>query len=416
MRLWGGPMPSVSRIISARAANPAQSQMAGPNPAFVQTEGGITWLSQGGVTGMPMVTDDTALTISAVYRATVLVASTIASFPRRVIDETTGESVREPREQFLWRRPNPEVSAMEFWETVIGHEFLNGNAFVYVEKDGLGLPVALWPIVPGRVRIHRDKLSGRKLYTLDGDTSLPFADMTNGGEICHIASFGRDGLRGLSLVRLMASALSLAVAAEDFASRTFANGTHLAGVLETDQDLNPDVAEALMARWERYNTGLRNAHKTAVMSNGLKWKQLSIDPGDAQMIETRKFQVLDVSRFTGIPAYMLDPEKTSSWGTGVAEQNQGFVTYTLTPHKVRFDQTVTDELVFTSDRRFEFDVSGLLRGKMKDQVDAAGALVRAGFDPAESLRAVGLPPIRHTGRLPVTVQGDDDPAREPAEE
>lgn len=404
-------MPSIARILGARAGNPVP---AGPssNPAFVQTAGGITWLSQAGVAGMPVVTDDSAMTISAVYRATVLVASTIASFPRHVIDEETGEIVREPRERFLWGRPNPEVSAMEFWETVIGHEFMNGNAFMYVEKDGLGLPVALWPITPNRVRIHRHKRTGRKFYTLDGDTSLPFGDMTNGGEICHVASFGRDGMRGLSLVKLMASALSLAVAAEEFASRTFASGTHLAGVLETDQDLDQDVAEALMARWEKYNTGLRNAQKTAVMTNGLKWKQLSIDPGDAQMIETRKFQVLDVSRFTGIPAYMLDPEKTSSWGTGVAEQNQGFVTYTLTPHKVRFDQTVTDELVFTSGRRFEFDVSGLLRGKMKDQVEAAGALVRAGYDPAESLKAVGLPPIKHTGRLPVTVQGEDGAAQE----
>ncbi len=399
-------MPSVRRIMDSRA-NPGQSDGPTSNPSMVQTEGGITWLSSGGVAGMPVVTDDSVLTISAVYRATVLVAATIASFPRLVIDTPSDEPVYDPRERFLWARPNPEVSAMEFWETVIGHEFLNGNAFIYVERDGLLLPRALWPIMPHRVNIYRDKASRRKVYCLDGDKSLPFADMSDGGEICHIKGFGRDGLRGLSLVKLMASALSLSVAAEEFASRTFTRGTHPSGVLETDQSIDPDYGKKLLAEWDKNNGGLRNAQKTAVLDKGLKWKQMQISADDAALIDSRKFQVSEFSRFTGVPAYMLDPEKTSSWGTGVAEQNRGFVTYTLTPHKTRFDQTISDELIFNSARHFKFDDSGLLRGPLKDQVESVGALVRAGFKPEAALKAVGMRPIEHTGTVPVTVQFPD---------
>lgn len=394
-------MPSVRRIMEARA-RPINDALTS-NPAFVQTEGGITWLSSGGVAGMPVVTDDTALTLSAVYRSTVLVASTIASFPRRVIDVPTGETKYDEREQFLWGRPNPEVSAMEFWETVIGHEFLNGNAYIYVERDGLMLPRALWPIMPHRMTVVRDRATREKLYFLDGDSTAAFRDVTVGGDICHIKGFGRDGLRGLSLVKLMASALSLAVAAEQFASRTFTNGAHPTGVLETDSEVDEEYGKKLLASWDRNNAGLSRAQKTAMLTNGLKWKQIQVTAGDAGLIDGRKFQVLDISRFTGIPAYMLDPEKTSSWGTGVAEQNRGFVTYTLTPHKVRFDQTISDELLFNPFRRFEFDDSGLLRGLMKDQIESVGGLVRAGFEPAAALKAVGLPPIAHTGLVPVTV-------------
>ena len=361
----------------------------------------------GGAVGLPVVTDDSALTLSAVYRATVLVSSTIASFPRQILD-AAGEPTFDPREQFLRGRPNPEVSGMEFWSTVIGHEFLNGNAFLYVERDGLMRPYALWPIMPSRVRIYRDKVTRRKLYTLDGNNDLPFLDMSDGGEICHIAGFGRDGLRGLSLVKLMANALSLAVAAEEFAGRAF-TGTNIAGVLETDADMDDNAAKALSERWERFNGGLKNAHKTAVLQNGVKWKSVSVSPADALLIDGRKFQVADIARFTGIPAYMLDPEKTSSWGTGVAEQNQGFVTYTLTDHKTRFEETITDELV-TTGRRFQFDASGILRGKLRDQIDSVGALIRAGFEPAASLKAVGLPPMAHTGLVPVTVTLPDGTA------
>lgn len=395
-------MPSVRRIIDSRAAVVSDGPTS--NPAMVQTEGGITWLSGSTVPGMPAVTDDTALTLSAVYRSTVLVAPTIASFPRVVKDIKSGEPTLDERERFLWGKPNPEVSAMTFWETVIGHEFLNGNAFMFIERDGLMLPRALWPIMPHRVKVVRDKATRRKFYMLDGDTSLPFRDMNEGGNICHVANFGRDGLVGLSLVKLMANAMSLAVAAEQFASRTFTAGTHPTGVLESDHDVDEEIAKKLAAAWDRNNAGLSHAQKTAVLTNGLKWKQVQVTAEDAALIEERKFQVLDVARFTGIPAYMLDPEKTSSWGTGVAEQNRGFVTYTLTPHKTRFDQTISDELVFDPSKRFEFDDSGLLRGLMKDQVESVGALVRAGFEPAAALKAVGLPPIEHTGTIPVTVQ------------
>lgn len=402
-------MPSIRRIMDNRS-NPGQADTGGNrNPAFLQTEGGITWLSSAIVPGMPAVTNDTALTISAVYRATVLVASTIASFPRRVIDMPTGEAKFTPEEQFLWGRPNPEVSAMEFWETVIGHEFLSGNAYLYVEKDGLMRPRELWPIAPERVQVFREKGTKRKLYTVDGNSAVPFGDVTYGGEICHIKNFGRDGVRGLSLVRLMADTLSLEVGAREYSARVFASGSHPSGVLETDQDMDEEYALKLAAEWDRNNAGLRNAQRTAVLTNGLKWAKTSLSPVDLQIIEQRKFGVDDVARFTGIPAYMLDPEKTSSWGTGVAEQNRGFVTYTLTPHKTRFDQTISDELLVNSYRRFEFDDSGLLRGLMRDQVENVYWLVRVGFKPEAALKAVGLPPIEHTGTIPITVQPLDKP-------
>lgn len=406
-------MPSFRRF-AARAMNPAlKDTQPSRRGRFIESEGGLTWTVTGGDTIGPEINSETALTVSAMYRATVLVASTIAAFPRRIYIDRPGEApqpVRDPNEAALWRRPNPEVSAMEFWETVIGHEFLDGNAFMYVVKNGAGHTVELWPILPERVRIYRAKSTGQKFYTLDGDNETPYADATAGGEICHVAGFGRDGMRGLSLVQLMSQALSLAKASEQYSARTFENGTHLAGVLETDQALEQEDAEKLSARWHKYNSGLRNAQKTAVMDHGLKWKPISVTPADAQLIEARKFQVLDVARFTGVPGYMLDPSVASSWGTGIAEQNQGFGTYTIATHKNRFDTTITDELLVYPERRFEFDSGHLFRGNLRDQVAAVESLIRAGFEPAAALNAVGMAPITHTGLRPVTV-APEEPAQ-----
>ncbi len=399
-------MPSFRRVLSARA-NPAQVDQpnAGGFPRFVQTEGGLTWLSQS-TPGLPVVTDDTALTVGALYRSTVLVASTIASFPPRVFDEADDLSRTPVKDQslaFLWGRPNPEVPSMVFWETVIGHEFLNGNAFIYVARNGLGMPAQLWPIMPHRVRIGRAS-DGTKVYIIDNNKDAPLVDYVAGGNIMHVPAFGRDGLRGLSLVRLMAESLALAKGATAYNAQMLAKGTALTGVLETDSDMEQDEADALLASWQKRKGGLENAGGVAVLTNGLKWRGISLGPADLQLLETLNFQVLEVSRFTGIPGYMLDPSLTSTWGTGIAEQNRGLITYVLNPHKTRFEQTVSDELISKGNRKFEFDGSALLRGNMKDQVEAAGSLVRAGFDPASALKAVGLAPIEHTGTIPVTVR------------
>jgi phage portal protein BeeE len=228
--------------------------------------------------------------------------------------------------------------------------------------------------------------------------------------------------------------------------------------------LTPAQADALQKQWQRDHSGLANRLKIAVLGHGAKFQQTSINPAEAQTLDTRKYSDRQAATLLGIPAHLLnDSEGASSWGTGLIELTKGWVSFGLQPHDTRFEQAIDDALLVRelTDRYAKFDMGGLLKGnilqqyeaidkgvkgsfivpnegrkdldlppeqdgdqllfplnmttrrqrelsEIKIQSEAVGQLVRAGYEPDAVLEVVGLPPIAHTGRLPVTVQSDKD--------
>ena len=349
------------------------------------------------------VDHDVALTYSAVYRAVWVITMSIATQRvglHRLDSEGRNVSVLDRPRYKVFRRPNPEVSRAVFWATVVGHEVLTGNAFIFVVTDKNRIPVEFWPIEPERVQVGRDKKTNRKMYLIDNQTAQ--ADFFGaGGNIVHVMGFSRDGLRGLSPIEKGAQGVGLGLAAEQYAGGMLGKGSAPGGILSTEQVLSPEEAEAASDRWDRFHSGSANAGKVAVFGKGTKWMSTKLSPGDAELIETRKFQVSDIERLFGLPPHlMFDIEKTTSWGRGIEEQGNAFVRYTLNPHTVVFEQAITDELLLDG-VTFDFDASALMRGNFLQQVEASGALIRAGFEPSSVLSFLGLPPIEHTGNPPV---------------
>ncbi len=357
---------------------------------------------------------DAALAITAVYRAVGIIASSIGMLPPVVYEvdrQGARVVVRDERERVIWNKPNPEVSRAVFWETMVAHAVLTGNAFMYVVPfEGTRQAAQLWPVEPRRVKVGRAQ-DGHKVYQVDHDKVQ--RDWVDGGAIVHVTGLSTDGIVGLSPIRLAAQALGLALAGEEYAGRFFGQGSHVDGYLTSDQKLTATQAEELSAAWEEHHKGLSNAHRPAVLGLGTAWKQLPINPEDAQMIETRKFQVAEIARMFGVPPHLLgDVERSTSWGSGIEEQSRGFLTFTLQPWLTRFEQTISDELLKPTDHICQFDTTPLVRGKLMDQVNALGALIRAGFVPEAAVKAVGMDPIEHTGLVPVTVKEEEPTPKE----
>ena len=392
-----------TRAFPEELRQPTGLSMANLFP-FLQLTGGRT---AAGV----RVDEDVAMCVSAVYRAVWVISSVLATLPQRVYrTDAAGEKVDvggRPEYAFL-RRPNPEVNRFVFWSTVIGHEVLTGNAFVYVVTDDRGRPLELWPVEPKRVQVGRDGKTGRKVYVIDG--TIPQVDYLAGGNIVHFTGLTTDGMRGVSPIQKGAEAMGLSVASEQYAGRFFSNSSDPRGYLSTDQDLTAEQMKDFSEAWEFHHRGTVNANRVGVLNKGVKWSMTDLNPQDSQLLETRKFQVTDIERWFGVPPHlMFDVEKTTSWGSGIAEQGLAFVTYTLNAHIVPLEQTVEDELL-PSGVGFDFLPAGLMRGKLTDQVAAASVLIRVGFEPQASLQAVGLEGIGHTGAVPVGGSGSSMPA------
>lgn len=362
------------------------------------------------------VTPERALTLTALFACCRLISSTGGGLPLNVYDLGEGRvktPVWDDSERAIWDKPNPEVSREIFWETAFFHAALTGDSFMYAvptaasrnRPPGQREVAQLWPLEPKRIT-GIVRLEGKKTYIIDG--SIPATDWVTGGQIVHVPALGMDGMRGLSPVRVASESIALGLAAQEYAARRFGKGSDPGGYLSTEQEITAAQAEELSEMWKESHQGLENAHELAVLGKGTKWNTTSMNPEDAQLLQTREWQALEIAQLYGVPPHMIGlVSKTTTWGTGIEEQSRGFVTYTLQSWLTRFQSTISDELLRPKNRVCEFDSGALIRGKLVDQVNAVGALIRAGFAPAPSLSAVGLPPIDHLGLPPVTVQSAD---------
>lgn len=312
------------------------------------------------------VTEAKALGMSAVWRSVTLISGVAASLPFGVF-EADGDA-RVPSTGWaadLLKNPHPDMTPFELWETVYTHMLLWGNAYLRVLRDGMGKPVELWPIHPGRVKVGRTSEMGKKIYAIDGGK-----EQHDDTTILHIPGFGYDGICGVSPIRAARQSIGLALAAEEYGAKLFGSGSLATGILQTEQRLTSEQADTLHARWKAKRSGLGTAHETMILDNGAKFQQLSIPPEDAQFLESRRFQINETSRWYGVPAFlMFETEKSTSWGTGLEQQALGWVVYDLRRWLIRVEQRVTrlansykPGRLNASDKYARYNVDGLLRG------------------------------------------------------
>jgi HK97 family phage portal protein len=356
------------------------------------------------------VTPASALTGTvAVYAAISLLAETTGSLPcftYRRIDDRNRERVSSTPMRWpgtlartLHESPNPEMTAPEYWETVVGHCATWGNHFTYIERDGYGRPQQLWPLRPDMMEVLR--LDGPRgipgprayVYTLPSGQKIGL----NRNQVLHVMDFGTDGTVGMSPLTIARNAVAIEQAAAEYAGRFFGNSAIPGGILHTPTRLDEDAAKVIKETWQSIVGGLDNAQKVAVLHSGIDWKQVGIPPRDAQFIELRRFQIEEVARLYRIPLHLLaDTTNSTSWGTGIEQMTIGFVVYTLRARLRRIESainrdlgdvqgghTLLDEGLFS-----EFQVNALLRGDMTTRSAFYASGIQNGWLTPEDVRAL----------------------------
>jgi HK97 family phage portal protein len=357
----------------------------------------------------PYVSESTAHRTIAVYRAWSLLGGTIGSLPVQAFSGEAPGGVRWAGDEAgllaypggrdpVTGIPIPgSVPAAVFWETVTVHLLSWGNAYI-VKGWNAGRTRITWldlldpsRVAPRWVARTAANPAGKEFVILHDDGRR---EVATPADVIHARAMGTSLLQGISPIGAARQALGVAVAAEEYGARLFANGSLASGILRTDQRLQKDQAEALKTRWKEKASGLNNAHDVIVLDQGAQFQQLTIPPEDAQFLETRKFQVTEIARLYGIPPHLLgDVEKSTSWGTGIAEQGIGFNVYTLRPWLTRIEQTLSNELL-PRGVNCRFNPAALLQGNPKDEIEAHGAAVQSGQEtPNEARTARGLPPV-----------------------
>lgn len=348
----------------------------------------LEWLGIKPTASGVMVDEKSSLAMPAVWRAVNLLAGTPAALPLKAYKrgDATLQPLTSGQAFDLLDNPHPDLVPYDFWELVYGQRLLWGNAYVLKLRDPLGRVRELWPIHPSRVKVGRESEQGQKVYAVDG--GLDAGGYTwHDTEIMHLPGFGYDGICGVSPIRMARQGIGLALSAEEYGARLFGSGSLASGILQTDQRLKPEQADALQARWKQKARGLQHAHEAVVLDAGVTWHQLTIPPDDAQFLESRKFQVVEIARMFGVPPHMLmDVDGSTSWGTGIAEQTLGFVIYSMQNWLIRTEQRVT-QLLRPQNVYSKYALAGLLRGDPKTRAEFYTKMWNIGVLNSNEIRA-----------------------------
>ena len=357
-----------------------------------------------------------AVGLSATWSCVQLIAGTIASLPLVVYRTENGirtVAKDHPLYFVLHDSPNFDQTAVDFWEVMAASIELHGNAYAEIERRSSdGAVNSLRPIRPDIVKV-------RKMES--GDLEYEWAEngrriVKRGAAVLHIRGALGDGISGSSTLSICRNVFDDALAAEGAAGAFFQNGVNPSGILSTKPEvqLTPQQRHELEQNLQRKYVGSIRQGRPMLLDNGLTWTQLSINPHDAQMLESRKFSGEQICRIFGVPPAMVGfGDKASNWGTGKEVDVLGFQKFTLRKRLKRIEQAILKQLVPLSERRaqgitIEFNFEGLLRGDTASRYDAYEKAIRMGIATRNECRALeNLPPIE--GGDVVTVQMQDIP-------
>ena len=375
-------IPILSKIFKAR--DKPTDYYSGSNYTFLF----------GGTTSGKNVNEFTAMQTTAVYSCVRILSEALASLPLHVYRYSQGGKERvydHPLYHILHDEPNSEMTSFVFRETLMSHLLIWGNAYAQVIRDGAGRVVALYPLLPNKMEVWRDK-NGEIFYTYsrNSDENPNFKDygcvVLRRQDVLHIPGLGFDGLVGYSPIAMAKNAVGMTLACEEYGASFFANGANPGGVLE-----HPGVLKdpkKVRDSWNDVYRGTNNAHKVAVLEEGMKYQQIGIPPEEAQFLETRKFQINEISRLYRIPPHMVGDLEKSSF-SNIEQQSLEFVKYTLDPWVIRWEQALQRSLLLPREKTEYFiklNVDGLLRGDYQSRMNGYSIARQNGWLSANDIR------------------------------
>ena len=374
-----------------------------------RTAGGAFTFFLGGSTSGKVVTERSAMQMTAVYSCVRILSEAVAGLPLHLYRYKDGggkeKAIDHPLYRLLHDEPNPEMSSFVFRETLMTHLLLWGNAYAQIIRNGKGEIMALYPLMPNKMRVDRDEHG--KLYYEYSHSSDEAGTMKNTTvrltpyDVLHIPGLGFDGLVGYSPIAMAKNAIGMAIACEEYGAKFFANGAAPSGVLE-----HPGIIkdpQKVREAWQSQFGGSANSNKVAVLEEGMKYTPISISPEQAQFLETRKFQINEIARIFRVPPHMVGDLEKSSF-SNIEQQSLEFVKYTLDPWVIRWEQSLS-RILFTDEEKktlfFKFSVEGLLRGDYQSRMNGYATARQNGWMSANDIRE-----LENMDKIPAEEGGD----------
>lgn len=327
------------------------------------------------------VTDALALQLSAVYRAVDLISGAVAMLPITLF--ANGRRVEDDLSYLINYEPNFISTHFQLFKTIVIDMLQKGNAFLWIRRDTRGVVEELRYLKPEEVKILYNETTNRKRFRI----KYVSEDIDN-EDMIHLMNYTEDGVKGISVLHNARRSLGISWASEQTAENYFEKGGAVTGVLSSKNVLNPKQKEEVRTQWNEVMAV--DGGGIAVLGADMTFQPITLSASDAQLLETRHFNVEEIARFYGISPTLLGDLTKSSYATFEAT-SLDFLTNCLQPRLTNIEQEFNLKLLSRVEKQrqgkhFAFETEDLLRCTKTEMAQYYSDLINNGVMSVNEVR------------------------------
>jgi HK97 family phage portal protein len=341
------------------------------------------------------LTASLSMKLSAVYRCVDVVSDSIGAMDF-IVKTRVGKEWSKNIDHFalpmLNSQPNPAMSKFTFMKTTVAQILLNGNAYIWIHRNDVGNPVSL-QLINGIVLLFiKPDLN---IYYEFQDYYTHESGLIDGDDMIHIMNFSYNGLLGVSTLTHAANIIGLAQSSDAQAKGFFSSGANMSGIISLPGKITPTSAAALKSSFSaalQYDSTTGISGGIAIMEGGAEFKSITVNPKDAQMLETRQFNITDICRFFGVP-----PVKAFEAGgtkTNVESYQLEYIADTIMPFAEKINNEFNRKLFRPSQRsrnKVIMDLKKLMQANLQTLADYYSKMILTGtYSPNDICRELDL--------------------------
>ena len=331
---------------------------------------------------------------ATVFGCLRILSDTISKLPIKIYKKDNGvkKITNHYLEPLLKLRPNPYMSSSDFWKCIEVQRNIYGNSYVAMEFDTKGKVRALYPLDSSQMQIFIDNTgilnSNNNIWYIYTD-NLGLKHKFMNDEILHFKALTLDGLVGISIIDKLKHLIENGKSSEKYINNFFKNGLQVKGIVQYIGDLNPKAEETFRTEFERMSSGLKNAHRIAMLPIGYQFQPIGQRLVDAQFLENTQLTIRQIASVFGIKMHQLnDLEKATH--TNIAEQQREFYIDTLQSILTMYEQELIYKLFLNTEIRkgyyLKFNVDSILRADIKTRYESYRIGIQGGFITPNEVR------------------------------
>jgi HK97 family phage portal protein len=329
-----------------------------------------------------------ALKIATVYACFRILTENIGKIPIKIYQN------KQPTNHYLGKllkyKPNPYMTAINFWKSIEFQRNLTGNGYAYIDMDSRGRILGLYPLDSSKVEPYIDK-QGLKIkdfwYVVNTGRELR---KVHHEQMLHFKGLTENGLLGISPLDYLKEIFENGKAAQSYTNKFYKNGMQTKGIIQYVGDLSPKAEENFRNKFEQMANGLENAHRISLLPIGYQYQSISQKLADAQFLENNKMTIQEIASAFGVKMHQINNLERSTFNN-MEQQQQEFYIDTLQPILTMYEQELISKLLLDSeiekDYFLKFNIDVILRSDIKTRYEAYRTGIQSGFLTPNEARA-----------------------------